>query len=79
MATTFDVTKHTLVPKHELCSDAETKRVLKAYNVGREQFPRILAEDQGIAHLKTKPGDIIKITRPSPTAGTTVFYRIVTE
>jgi DNA-directed RNA polymerase subunit H (RpoH/RPB5) len=31
--------------------------------------------DAAIAKLEVKEGDVIKITRVSPTAGTTVFYR----
>ena len=76
---TFEVTKHVAVPKQEICSDAEKKRVFAAYNVEHGQLPRIFASDAGIQHLGVKPGDIIKVTRPSPTAGTTIFYRIVME
>ena len=40
-------------------------------------LPRILKKDSGISHLKINEGDVIKITRKSPTAGIIDFYRVV--
>ena len=73
----FDVTSHILVPKHEVCSAAEKQRILDRYRVVEQKFPRIPAADPAIQHLGAKPGDLIKITRNSPTAGETTFFRIV--
>ena len=75
----FDITAHVLVPKHEICSATERAKVIENYGVSEQQLPRMLATDAGIAHLGAKRGDLIKITRTSPTAGETIFYRIVTQ
>ncbi len=73
----FDVTSHTLVPLHELCSQKEKDEVLRTFGAQAQQMPRIRVTDAGIAHLGAKEGDLIRITRKSSTAGTTTFYRIV--
>jgi len=78
-APSFTVGDHMLVAPHEKCSEAEKKRVLSTYNVTAVQLPRILDTDPAIRHLGVQAGDLIKIVRVSPTAGSTVFYRIVTR
>ncbi|MBW2972941.1 DNA-directed RNA polymerase subunit H [Candidatus Woesearchaeota archaeon] len=77
MAQKYDVTKHVLVPTHTVVSEAEKKKIIANYNLSGQELPRILKEDPAIAHLKAKIGDIIKITRKSVTAGTSIFYRRV--
>lgn len=77
-APTFNIADHVLVPKHEVCSDAERKRVLSQYGITAQQLPRILINDPAIRHLGVQEGDVIKISRKSPTAGATTFYRVVT-
>lgn len=75
----FVVADHVLVPKHELCSEEEKKRVLSHYKVQPNQLPRISAKDPAIRHLACKVGDLIKITRSSETAGVAIFYRMVSS
>lgn len=75
----FRPSQHVLVPKHEILPSEEAKKVLEKYNVKPEQLPYMLASDPMARELGAKPGDIIKITRPSPTSGTTVYYRYVVE
>jgi DNA-directed RNA polymerase subunit H len=75
----FVVTDHILVSKHELCSEEEKKSILGRYKAQPFQMPRITANDAAIRHLGVKVGDLIKITRQSETAGETVFYRIVSS
>lgn len=76
---TFVVSDHVLVPKHELCSEEEKKRIFERYKVQAFQLPRITANDPAIRHLGCKVGDLIKITRNSETAGEATFYRIVSS
>ena len=76
---TKDVLIHVLVPKHELLTQEEKLEVLKTFNVRDDQLPKIFSTDPAILHLKPKMGDLIKVTRESPTAGQTTYYRIVTE
>jgi DNA-directed RNA polymerase subunit H len=75
--TPFNVTEHTLVPKHEVCTQEERKHVLEHYKIQPNQLPRINAHDPAIRHLGVKIGDIIRVTRASETAGDAEFYRIV--
>ena len=70
---------HIYVPKHEILSEKEALEVLKKYNAKPYQLPFILINDPAIKHLNPKPGDIVKITRKSPTAGESVYYRYVVE
>ncbi|MEM5829155.1 MAG: DNA-directed RNA polymerase subunit H [Candidatus Aenigmatarchaeota archaeon] len=73
----IDVEKHTLVPKHIILSEEEKVEVLKKYRASLRQFPKILITDPAIADKNPKVGDIVKIIRKSPTAGETVYYRVV--
>lgn len=66
---------HVLVPKHEKISEEQKQALLERYNITIKELPKIDINDPGIRHLDAQPGDIIKITRSSPTAGTTTFYR----
>lgn len=75
--TNIDITKHELVPKHELLTEEEKEELLKRYGVTITQLPRILISDPAIRGLNAKVGDIIKITRYSPTAGKSIYYRVV--
>ncbi|MBD3361865.1 DNA-directed RNA polymerase subunit H [Candidatus Woesearchaeota archaeon] len=77
MAKKIDITKHVLVPKHTLVSEAEKKRITDNLKLSGSELPRILKTDPALAGLKAKDGDIIKITRISRTAGETIFYRRV--
>lgn len=75
----YDISKHTLVPKHTKLSEKEKEIVLKKYNISVTQLPRILKTDSAIKDLKLKLGDVVKIVRQSPTAGEIIFYRSVTN
>lgn len=72
-----DVTKHALVPKHAKISDKEKKELYEKYSVQLRDLPKILITDPAIQHLDAKEGDVIKISRDSPTAGNTTYYRRV--
>jgi len=72
-----DITKHELVPKHELLSEKETKDILKELNIVKGQLPKILVTDPVVKKLKADAGVVMRITRNSRTAGTSIFYRVV--
>jgi len=72
-----DISKHILVPKHEILSEEEVKKLLEKYNITKSQLPKILASDPMVKKIGAKVGDVIKITRKSPTAGESIFYRVV--
>ncbi len=75
----LDVSNHILVPKHDKCSETEKKALLKKYNITIADLPKISVNDAAIVDMDLEPGDVVKITRESPTAGETVFYRVVIE
>lgn len=75
----LDVSSHIYVPKHEVISKKEADEVLARYNARPHQLPFILLSDPALRGLNVKLGDIIKITRKSPTAGASVYYRYVVE
>ncbi len=73
------VPDHDLVPKHEIISKEEAEKVLEQYNCQPTELPLIFATDRAIVGLGVKPGDMIKITRTSPTAGHSIYYRYVVD
>lgn len=77
MAAKFEVTKHELVPKHSKLSEKEAKELFEKYSIELQNLPRIFKNDPAIIDLDVKDGDIVKVSRKSPTAGVTVFYRRV--
>ena len=73
------VPDHIYVPKHEIVDKAEAECVLDQYNCKPTELPLIYVTDPAILGLGVKPGDLIKITRDSPTAGVSLYYRYVVE
>lgn len=71
------VLEHMLVPKHEILSEEETAQVLEKYGIELEQLPKILEKDPVVEAIGAKKGDVLKITRQSPTAGESIYYRVV--
>jgi DNA-directed RNA polymerase subunit H len=76
---TVEITNHTYQPKHEILSKPQAEEILKKFNTRPAQLPYIMIDDKGIENLDVRPGDIIKITRKSATAGESVYYRYVVE
>jgi DNA-directed RNA polymerase subunit H len=73
------ISNHTYQPKHEILSKIEAEEILKKYNTKPSQLPYMMTDDKGIEDLDVRPGDIVKITRRSATAGESVYYRYVVE
>ena len=73
------VPDHIYVPKHEIMDKKDAEEVLKKFNCKPTEMPLIFANDPAIIGLGVKPGDMIKITRKSPTAGEGIYYRYVVE
>ena len=74
-----DISKHNFVPKHAILGEKEKRELLKRYNITLNQLPRIMTSDPMIEKLDAKIGDVIKITRISPTAGAIQYYRVVVK
>jgi DNA-directed RNA polymerase subunit H (RpoH/RPB5) len=71
----IEIKEHVLMPEHSKLNDKEKKELFEKYGVALKEMPKILITDPAIQKLAPKQGDVIKISRPSPTAGQTVFYR----
>lgn len=69
--------EYSLVPKHEYVSRAEHEKLLKSLHAEKKNLPIIRFHEDMIARiLSLVPGDIVKITRPSPNAGVYTTYRV---
>jgi len=75
----FNVLDHELVPKHEILHKDEKKAVLEKFGIPKDRLPFIMESDPVIKAIKAKAGDVIKISRKSPTAGDSVYYRVVVK
>jgi len=75
----FDIFEHALVPMHEILGEKEKEQLLAQYKVQPYHMPQIKATDPAVKAIGAKPGDILKITRKSATAGEHVAYRYVVE
>ena len=75
----FDIFEHALVPFHEILSEKEKNQLLAQYKVKPYQMPQIKSGDPAVKAIGAKPGDILKITRKSTTAGEHITYRYVVE
>ncbi|HHI04235.1 MAG TPA: DNA-directed RNA polymerase subunit H [Candidatus Woesearchaeota archaeon] len=73
----IDTRKHMLVPEHSKLNKKEIQELLEKYNISLNELPKILLTDPSIEKLNLKVGDVIKITRDSPTAGKFTYYRVV--
>lgn len=75
----FDIFEHALVPFHEILSEKDKNQLLAEFKVKPYQMPQIKSGDPAVKAIGAKPGDILKITRKSTTAGEHVTYRYVVE
>ncbi|MCL4343266.1 MAG: DNA-directed RNA polymerase subunit H [Candidatus Thermoplasmatota archaeon] len=78
----INVLKHDMVPEHHIVGKEEEERVLRELNIKKDLLPRINRNDPAIKALEEINGPIeddtiIKIIRKSPTAGISVYYRVV--
>lgn len=77
--TRFNVMENYLVPRHSIMPEEEVDELLKRYDILRDKLPKILMMDPCAKALGAQPGQVIKIERESPTAGTSYYYRMVVE
>jgi len=70
---------HIYDPKHEVMPKKEAEDVLEKYHCKATDLPLIFVNDPAIIAIGVKPGDMIKITRKSATAGESFYYRYVIE
>lgn len=74
----FNITRHKLVPRHEILSLYEKKKLMQRYKLNSDaQLPKIQKADPIARYFGAEKGQVFKITRQSETAGRYVTYRIV--
>ena len=68
---------HILTPHHEKLSEEEIDYVTKKYNLNKAKLPAISLSDPAVKSISVQSGDVVKITRISPTSGEMYYYRMV--
>ena len=76
----YNILKNKLVPKHEIINENRKKEISEEYNiVGESQWPEISRFDPAAMAIGLRPGQVVEITRKSPTALDTKYYRLCVD
>jgi DNA-directed RNA polymerase subunit H (RpoH/RPB5) len=73
----INIVDHVLVPKHIVLSKEETDAVLEAYRAKKRDMMLIKTTDAVAKYYNMKPGEIVKIIRPSVMTVEAPAYRLV--
>lgn len=75
--TRLDVLMHEMVPDHQTMAQEDVQKLLLQFNIEEDQLPKIYHDDPAVKACGAKPGNVVKITRQSRTAGEATSYRLV--
>tara|TARA_Y100000768_G_C23906521_1_gene647805 strand:+ start:202 stop:807 length:606 start_codon:yes stop_codon:yes gene_type:complete len=76
----YNILKNKLVPKHEIIDENRKKEIAEEYNIVAEsQWPEISRFDPAAMAIGLRPGQVVEITRKSPTALDTKYYRLCVD
>lgn len=74
----FNILEHKLVPKQTKLTTLQTQDLKKQYRIQdvRKQLPGISRFDPAARAIQLRPGQVVKILRPSVNSGFTNYYRV---
>lgn len=75
----MDVRDHRAVPEHRKMDEEEVEDLLEKFDAEKDDLPKIERTDAALKQMDAEEGDVIEITRDSPTAGKTNYYRVVVD
>ena len=75
----IDIQDHMLVPTHEIMTEEEIADEFSDVEYDFKDLPKIKSHDPVVKAIAAKPGDVLRITRESQTAGVFITYRIVED
>jgi len=71
----INITEHCLVPRHEILTREDCKKLLEKYSIKESQLPKINKSDPVARYLGVEKNQIVKIIRSSETSGRYITYR----
>lgn len=72
----FDIMKHYRMPEHRILSKEEEEEFMKKYKLENIEMNGVLnILDPPVAYIGGRPNQIVKITRPSESAGVGISYK----